>query len=433
MTRKLNQCRPGVILSHPNRQGVWETAVGAQRAGLLLRFFTAMYNTRRGLLEPGRLSRLPSPIARRAARLAGRQHADLDPSLVEIIPWFDLAKQLARGPLAGARLGVQSWANDQFDRAVAHRLGRYGCATIVHGFEASSLYTFRQARRLGLHTILDVPSANEWFVQAVSREAADAGLAARPAVSHWARYIHEERLLADRLFVGADQIRRCLVENGVPSARIVTIPYGANPAIFQPRQAIDRDDVTRILFVGHIGLRKGVLYLIEAFQRAGLSKAELILVGDADADGLRLLRRYEGAYRWIKSLPQSELAELFRHSSMLAFPSLAEGSAFVVYEAMCSGLPVVVTPEAGSVARHGQDGLVVPARDVDALAEALRHLHENPSLARQMGRSGRDRILGGYTWGHYQQRVGEAYYAIHRGDDVQAAVDALSAREEVPA
>ncbi len=422
-----------MVLSHAGRQQSWETAVGAQRAGALERFVTAQYNTGRGILSPELRARLPLGLERRAGPLLRRRHPARDSALVETIPWYDAAKQVARGPLADARLGIQSWANDMFDRTVAHRLQRYSGATLVHGFEASSLYTFRQARRLGLQTILDVPSANEWFFRAVSREAASAGLGIRASVSPWASYLRTERRLADWLFVGAEQIRRCLVEHGVPTSRIVTIPYGADPAIFQPPEDAGTDGVFRIVFAGHIGLRKGVRYLLEAHRRLHLPNSELILVGDADADGRQLLREYAGSYTRLTGVPQAALARLFRQSSVLAFPSLAEGSAFVVYEAMCVGLPVIVTPEVGSVARDGQDGIIVPGRDVDALAAALERLYRQPARARDMGRSGRERILSGYTWQHYQQRLGEAYFAIHRGEDVQAAVDALDARIDVPA
>ena len=413
-----------MILSHPNRQHVWETAVGGQRAGVLLRFFTAMYNTRQGV------SRLLGSASQRYRR---RCHPDLDPALVEAVPWFDWTKQLARGPLRGARLELQSWANDQFDRTVARKLRRYDMATVIHGFEASSLYTFRQGRRMGLATVLDVPSATEWFARAVSCEAAAAGLAPRPATARWADYLQRERDLADWLFVGAEQVRRCLMENGVDNRRIVTIPYAADPAIFRPAAPERQDGVFRVVFAGHIGLRKGVRHLLEAFSRLRLSNAELVLIGQPDADGRALMERYAGVHRWIPSVPQAGLADWFRRSSVFAFPSLAEGSAFVIYEAMCAGLPVIVSAQSGSVVRDGQDGLILPQVDATNLALALQKLFDDRGLARDMGTSGRQRILQGFTWQHYQQRLAAAYRAIHRSEDVQAAVDATLIPLGVPA
>ena len=62
------------------------------------------------------------------------------------------------------------------------------------------------------------------------------------------------------------------------------------------------------------------------------------------------------------------------------FPSLHEGSAFTVFEALASGLPVVTTPNAGSVVRDGEEGYIVPIRDVPALMDRILRLYENVDL-----------------------------------------------------
>jgi glycosyltransferase involved in cell wall biosynthesis len=79
---------------------------------------------------------------------------------------------------------------------------------------------------------------------------------------------------------------------------------------------------------------------------------------------------------------------------------------------MASGLPIVTTPSSGSVARDGLDGFVVPPRDVDALVERLRYLHEHPGERRAMGGRARDLMAAHYTWHHYRERVAGAYREI---------------------
>src|SRR5690606_41274150 len=72
-------------------------------------------------------------------------------------------------------------------------------------------------------------------------------------------------------------------------------------------------------------------------------------------------------------------------------PSICEGSATVIYEARAAGLPVVTTPNAGSVVRDGVDGFVCAAGDVDALCDRISRLAADPDLVVWMGRNARAR------------------------------------------
>jgi glycosyltransferase involved in cell wall biosynthesis len=99
---------------------------------------------------------------------------------------------------------------------------------------------------------------------------------------------------------------------------------------------------------------------------------------------------------------------------VLAFPSLHEGSALVTYEALACGLPVITTPNAGSVVRDGREGLLVPIRDVGALARALQRLRDDASLCEAMRHAARARAEA-HTW-------------AASGDALAAALDALPAR-----
>jgi glycosyltransferase involved in cell wall biosynthesis len=92
---------------------------------------------------------------------------------------------------------------------------------------------------------------------------------------------------------------------------------------------------------------------------------------------------------------------------VLVLPSLLEGSALVVLEAMASGLPVVVTPNAGADAvRDGIDGFVVPIRSPEALAARLEQLLD-PDLRQRIGEAGRARSMD-YTWEAFHRGFREA-------------------------
>src|SRR5436190_23066977 len=103
----------------------------------------------------------------------------------------------------------------------------------------------------------------------------------------------------------------------------------------------------------------------------------------------RLLHRWQtlANVRWLGY--QHKTADLYRQCDVFLFPSLAEGSALVTYEAMASGLPLVVSNNAGSLARDQIDGLVIEAGSVGAIATALEYLRANPDIRKEMGLNSR--------------------------------------------
>jgi glycosyltransferase involved in cell wall biosynthesis len=106
----------------------------------------------------------------------------------------------------------------------------------------------------------------------------------------------------------------------------------------------------------------------------------------------------------VPHVPYHEVHRLFAEADIFVYPSLHEGSAFATYEAMASGLPVVATPNTGSVVRDGVDGFIVKPRDVESLMERIEWLYRQPDLRRTMGASARRRAES-FTWGAYRERI----------------------------
>jgi starch synthase len=405
--KPLEASTSGVLISQPVHQHAYETAVAAQENGNLRWFVTGLYDASRGLTDPRLRTRLPAGIRRRVDReLRRRRHPELDPAHILTIPRYHLVatgfrRSLGRLPQL-RRVDLETWAHHRFDSDLGRKLAELPGVELVHAFEDGALATFRAAKRAGMKIILDVPSAHERFMEVEEKRI-------KPRVA-------QERFLADILLAPSDFVVACLVEAGVPQQRILKIPYGVDPGTFKRRSAIRTDDVFRAVFVGRLGRRKGVSYLLEAWRRLALPDAELVLIGEADEEGRRLLKRYQGLYRFMGPYPKHEVHRFFQESDVFVFPSLAEGSALVTYEALASELPIITTPNSGSVARDGIDGFLVPPRDVDAIARKLAVLYENPTLQRQMGARGRELIEREYTWRHYRERIGHVHRQMLEGE-----------------
>jgi glycosyltransferase involved in cell wall biosynthesis len=117
--------------------------------------------------------------------------------------------------------------------------------------------------------------------------------------------------------------------------------------------------------------------------------------------------KYGGGFMEYGNVAHHQLAALFSQADVFAFPSLAEGSALVTYEAQASGLPCVVTHEAGSVVRDGIEGFVVPSCDATELANRIYQLYQDENLRRQMAVAARKRAEE-FTWQHYHARLVDA-------------------------
>ncbi len=173
-------------------------------------------------------------------------------------------------------------------------------------------------------------------------------------------------------------------------------------------QTVNRNTFV-VLQVAEIRLGKGVQYLLEAWGKLRLKDAELWLAGEEKRDIKRtILSKYRN-YNNIKRLGfVKDVPELMNRANVFAFPSLDEGSALVTYEAMAAGLPVITTPNAGSLVRDSLDGYIIPIRDSNALAERLEYFYRYPEQAKTMGESGRERIKN-FTWQRYGEELVKAY------------------------
>jgi glycosyltransferase involved in cell wall biosynthesis len=219
----------------------------------------------------------------------------------------------------------------------------------------------------------------------------------------WIVERHEAEIReADGIMVPSDYVRDTLTARGAAPEKIVVLPYGVDIDRFRPA-ASPRHDGFRILFVGHLSQRKGILYLLEAVKRLNLPGAELVLVGKMIGPETAFAP-YRGVFRHVTHVPYHEVHRLFQEADIFVYPSLHEGSAFATYEALASGLPIVTTKNAGSVARDGQEGFIVPIRDVEALMERIERLYRDRNLRAAMAAAARQRAAE-FTWAHYRARL----------------------------
>jgi phosphatidylinositol alpha-mannosyltransferase len=232
-----------------------------------------------------------------------------------------------------------------------------------------------------------------------------------------ARFAHR---LHGRIAVSA--AARHFIERYFPGDYKV-IPNGVDLREFQdvPPFARWRDGTANILYVGRFESRKGVMYLLRAYRqlrRDGLD-CRLLLVGTGPQE--REVRRYIATRRLqgvelLGRIGDHDKARAFATADVFVSPATGrESFGIVLLEAMAAGVPIVCSDIHGykGVVRRGEQALLVPPKDPDALAAAIGTLVRDPALRARMGASGLERAVQ-FGWESITAKVDDYYGFVVR-------------------
>jgi glycosyltransferase involved in cell wall biosynthesis len=201
--------------------------------------------------------------------------------------------------------------------------------------------------------------------------------------------IAAEISLSDHLHVESEFSKASYVEHGFPAERIHIVRPGKDLSKFYPETPGEAFDAQRkfvVLCVGRISLRKGQLHLLEAWRELNLPNAELVLIGNIAPDIKHKVNNYSGEFTYVRRV--DDLRKAMVASSVVVVPSVEDGHAHVVGEALACGVPVITTHNTGAadLIVIGESGYVVKPSSAEALAkmidmlyrdrELLSHLHE---------------------------------------------------------
>jgi glycosyltransferase involved in cell wall biosynthesis len=333
-------------------------------------------------------SRLMSILPFRVRKELSRRTLDeVEPGRIVRFP----LKEIQR--IAAHKLGISAltrhetgWASvdavsQDLDGKVARliRRGEARGARGVYAYEYCALRTFRAAAESGLRRFYELPIGYWRAGRRLMEEE-------RELQPDWAVTIETlrdspEKLSqkdlelesANHIIVPSDFVRDTLREHPSLTATIDVIPYGAPAAMKRPRTALSPK--LRLLYVGHLSQRKGLSYLFQAMRKLeGL--VSLTLIGRLPEEECPALMRELERHEWLGTLTHERVLEVMARHDVMVFPSLFEGFALVILEAMARGLPVITTPNSGGsmAIEDGKDGFIVPIRDPDAIAERITWL-----------------------------------------------------------
>ena len=182
-----------------------------------------------------------------------------------------------------------------------------------------------------------------------------------------------------------------LIRNGVDAEKISVIPLGAFTLFKNHSKDTIENKGYCVLFFGYISKNKGIEYLINAVPSISkeIPDIKIIIAGEGDFSEYRRLT-YDGKMFDIYNeyIPNDRVSELFQRAKVVVLPyTYHQGHSAVLTVAFSFGKPVIVTNvgDLPNLVENGKEGLLVPPKDPEALAEAIIKLLKDDELRKQMG------------------------------------------------
>jgi glycosyltransferase involved in cell wall biosynthesis len=399
-----------VVVVHRGARDSYQVAAALAKAGLLERLVTDFYSPNDRPWAANLSARLPAAAQRMIER---RKHPAVPGALVRQLPFSGLSSFL----LERVKAGPFSWRRNAIrwtDSTLGHVAGQLARRTnsLLLSYSYYGYHAFQSYGQPGvLFQLHPHPSSVRRILE---QELADHPDCAASLRKEWElalpaedfdRLVAESRM-AKNFLVASSFTRQTLIENGAVPEAIRVVPYGVDLERFSPpdhRAAISGP--LRLLFVGTINQRKGIKYLLEALRLLGRAPVELMVCGRV-VDDLSLFEPFRQQVTVRPSVSFAELVDAYRRADLFVFPSVAEGFAQVLLEALASGLPILSTTHtaAPDLIEEGREGFVVEPRHPDRVAARIEWALGHRRELRDMKFAARQRAEQ-FTWRRFRAGV----------------------------
>nr|WP_026183026.1 glycosyltransferase family 4 protein [Methanothermococcus thermolithotrophicus] len=299
--------------------------------------------------------------------------------------------------------------NDIFEYFTVRKLNKLKNISIIHSWDyLPNIYNHVKSKNKNMVVIQDATMAlpniltNKELFDLVGKDKLETP-----------KYVKNSLKYIDYYVVPSDFVKKSLINEGINENKIFVVPFGVDINKFKPNEK-DYNESFKVAFSGNVNSRKGIRYLVQAWKELDLNDAELNIYGRVYPEVKKYLKDAEKYNIRLHGFVNNLHEELLKNH-VYAFPSLLEGSAKSIYEALACGLPVITTANSGSIVENGLDGFIIPTQDVEALKEKILFFYNNRNKIEEFGKRARKKAEQ-HTWENYGKRVNEIYKLVN-GDD----------------
>ena len=357
--------------------------------------------------------------------LAELNRRSFDPQLQPFtctFPWRELVRtfQSKTGFKLTQSKGISPFGIDEVYKSMDSRLASSlmtksnSLVSAVYAYEDGALETFIKAKQAGIKCIYDLPIAYWETARKIIEEEA-------LRLPKWKGTLggikdsetkllrkQQELELAD-VIIGPSQFVLDSLPAWASQTRRILSPFGSphvsteNLDISKPQKK--NQDKLRVLFVGSMGQRKGLGDLFKAIKILKNANIELVVLGSLLAP-IEFYRQEFSEFTYKPGRAHAEVLALMRSCDVFCLPSLVEGRALVMQEALSQGLPLIITPNTGGedLIYEGETGFLVPIRSPEKIAEKLQWFLDNKKELPAMSRKARA-LSQTYTWQGYGDKI----------------------------
>jgi glycosyltransferase involved in cell wall biosynthesis len=405
-----------LILSHPTaNNNSRAVAYKLLHENMLYQFYTSIASFHGGLLDKIQHIPILSEIQRRNFEIELKPYTTL-------WPWVEIGRILSQ------KAGVKHLTRNEFgyfsvdaaykglDKKVASGLKEAveNGVNGIYAYEDGALATFTRAQELNLKCIYDLPIAywetsRKLMTDEATRLPAWAETLGGGILNSEAKLKRktQELQLADLVVVPSQFVMDSLPV-WAKDKKVVMAPFGT-PAINNVSLITDRKtpgtSKLRVLFAGSMSQRKGLGDLFSAVKLLNSPNIELVVMGELLAP-IEFYRKEYNNFTYEPVRPNYKVLELMQTCDVFCLPSIVEGRALVMQEAMSQGLPLIITPNTGGedLVIEGETGFVVPIRSPEAIAEKLEWFIKNRSHIPTMSNMVKLHAQK-YTWEKYGNQI----------------------------
>ena len=249
-------------------------------------------------------------------------------------------------------------------------------ALFAYSYAAGSV--FQQVRQVGCYTVLgqiDPGLLEEQLVAEEHRRYRHLQSGWRPAPAAYWEAWHQELDLADCVVVNSRWSLTCLQAQGVPLSRLRLIPLvferSERSGLLPPQapRSPDHQRPFQLLFLGTIGLRKGIGRLLDAMRLLENRPVQLTLAGPTEIDPQAWADASN--VHWIGPIPRSEVEAIYRNAHAMILPTLSDGFALTQLEALSYGCPVIASRHCGEVVQPHRNGWLLADLEPESIAAVI--------------------------------------------------------------